>query len=75
MARVWNVATGRLLFSITGLDRYGSRPIFSPEGNTLIVGGSNVAKEPAPIRVLRAPSWAEIEAARDTHQPSDPRQR
>jgi len=75
VARVWNVATGRLLFSIGSLDRYGSHPIFSPDGNTLVVGGSNVAKEPAPIRVLRAPSWAEIDPAEENRQPSDPQRR
>ena len=62
-ARIWNVASGRLLMTFKGLGRSAFGPLFSPDGNTLLIGGSRHPSLPGPIRLLHAPSFAEIEQA------------
>jgi WD40 repeat protein/tRNA A-37 threonylcarbamoyl transferase component Bud32 len=62
-ARIWNVASGRLLMTFKGLGRNACGPLFSPDGNRLLVGGSNHPRLPGPIKLLHAPSFAEIEQA------------
>jgi WD40 repeat protein len=62
-AKIWNVASGRLLMTFKGLGRSAFGPLFSPDGNTLLIGGSRHPSLPGPIRLLHAPSFAEIEQA------------
>jgi WD40 repeat protein/serine/threonine protein kinase len=52
--KVWHVPTGRELFSLAE----ASNPVFSPDGNTLMVQGNRGA------RLIHAPPLGEIELAR-----------
>ncbi len=71
LARLWNVATGRPLFTIKRLVRHRNLPMFSPDGNLLAIGGSEQVGGPPredlaetdPVEVLQAPSLEEIDAA------------
>ena len=57
-----NVATGKVILPIKGTHRYLHTPIFSPDGNTLVIGGGQNLLTAAPVEVLQAPTLAEIEA-------------
>lgn len=58
VVRLWNVATHRDVATFTHLDKPWDLQ-FSPDDRALFVGCP-----PAGFWILRAPSWAEIEAAR-----------
>ena len=60
---LWNVATEAPILTLKGVGAFMRPPTFSPDGNTLVVGGSWSAVDPDPIELLQAPSLADIEAA------------
>lgn len=60
---LWNVAVGKVILPIQGRYRYLGAPMFSPDGNTLVIGGSQGRPTMEPVELLRAPSLAEIDAA------------
>jgi WD40 repeat protein len=60
---LWNVAAGRVVLPLAGKQRYLSAPMFSPDGNTLVIGGGQGLPTMRPVELLQAPSLAEIEAA------------
>jgi WD40 repeat protein len=62
LVKLWNVATGKAMLTISGLGHNFGPPMFSPDGNTLLIGASQFARE-GPVELLQAPSLAEIDAA------------
>ncbi|HEY5911146.1 MAG TPA: protein kinase [Verrucomicrobiae bacterium] len=60
---LWNVATGRKVLPLKDTPGYLSRPMFSSDGRTLVLGRSDDARAFRPVVLLEAPSLAEIEAA------------
>lgn len=62
---LWNVASGRVIFPIKTEYRHLGGPMFSPDGKTLVIGGSRGLPIPEPIVVMRAPAMEEIQAKRE----------
>jgi len=65
-AMLWNVASGKPLFKMPGLGSPTRPPLFSPDGNRLVAGGSPIRMgvgSTIPVEVLEAPSLEEIDAA------------
>ena len=60
---LWNVATGKVVLPIEREHNYLSAPMFSPDGNTLVIGGEQGLPTLEPVELLRAPSLEQIEAA------------
>ena len=60
---LWNVASGRLVLPLGTRARHAKPPMFSPDGNTLVIGGFQLHPEFAPIELYRIPSLEEIDAA------------
>ena len=60
---LWNVATGNVVLPIGSEKLYLIGPMFSPDGNTLVIGGAQGMPTLEPVELLRAPSLEQIEAA------------
>ena len=60
---LWNVATGKVVLPIGSEKLYLIGPMFSPDGNTLVIGGAQGMPTLEPVELLRAPSLEQIEAA------------
>ncbi len=60
---LWNVASGRVVLPIGSKPRYVKAPIFSPDGNTLVIGGGQGSPTLEPVELLQASTLEEIDAA------------
>jgi WD40 repeat protein len=60
---LWNLASGRVVLPIARKHRLFGAPMFSPDGNTLVLGGRSAGSTPVPVEIFQAPSLEEIEAA------------
>ena len=67
---LWNVATGKVVLRIGGEYRFLAAPMFSPDGNTLVIGGGQGAPRLEPVKLLRAPSLEQISAAEKAERES-----
>lgn len=60
---LWNIATGKKLFSLKDNSAFRGSVMFSPDGKTLSLGKSLGILPPLLVEIIRAPSLEEIEAA------------
>ena len=67
---LWNVASGRVVLPLARKHRAYRAPIFSPDGNTLVLGGFPNLPSPAPLELFQAPSLEEIDAAEKAERQS-----
>lgn len=69
--KLWNVASRQELLSVRRPGMAPRRLLFSPDGR-LLVGASDFLPDPRSIRIHRAPTLAEIDAATRASLPSSP---
>lgn len=67
---LWNVASGKVVLPIGSKPRYVKAPMFSPDGNILVIGGAQQLPTVEPVELLRAPSFDEIDAAENAERQS-----